>query len=234
MTNSSLPSWLNTATPSAHSPSPQPNAPQPQPTQSARPPSLLRRAQANHTVKWVLPPNGLFLVRFDLSGLGDPLHRLIGTPLNLDANSAVHLVDRLSSDQALLGQVKDALDDAWRAYSLKGAMLLYPWSTAMREVFTAKRDEKPPATGANGDDGDNEAPPHLHNQLVLVNKEIKCLRAIDVHLIINVLARARSQVVSAGTPLALETGFLNRSYVTDDARLVRLVQATGYVEETWQ
>lgn len=232
MTNSSLPSWLTSATASMHSPSPQPNAPQPQPTQSARPPSLLRRTQANHTVKWVLPPNGLFLVRFDLSGLGDPLHRLIGTPLNLDANSAVHLVDRLSGDQALLGQVKDALDDAWRAYSLKGAMLLYPWSTEMREVFTAKRDEKPPATET---DGDNEAQEtHPNNQLVLVNKQIKCLRAIDVHLIINVLARARSGVVSVSTPLALETGFLNRSYVTDDVRLVHLAQATGYVEEVWQ
>ncbi|HEX2622820.1 MAG TPA: hypothetical protein VHL11_21825, partial [Phototrophicaceae bacterium] len=58
-----------------------------------------------------------------------------------------------------------------------------------------------------------------------------CLRAIDLHLVLNVLARSRSQVLLTRAPLVFSQQYLNRSMMTDDPRLVALVKATGYLEE---
>jgi hypothetical protein len=57
------------------------------------------------------------------------------------------------------------------------------------------------------------------------------LRALDLLLVMNVLARTRSNILLKTAPLALEQQYLGQSLFTDDARLIALVQATGCVEE---
>lgn len=224
-TNSPTPNTTSNLSPSA-----QPSQP---PPQAVRPMgSLLRRAQHN-TIKWVVPPVGTTLVRFDLNGLGDPLYRLIGGPLNMHYSHISQTTDLLTRDTNIFERIKMILDESWNSYGLSGAILLYPWSEAMRGIFTTTSSAETRAT-SDEDSNQNTGEGQPNDSLLVIHDTLKCFRAIDMHVIFNVLARARSQVLSVSTPLALELSFLNRAFITDDPRLVHLVQATGYVEEIWQ
>jgi len=39
--------------------------------------------------------------------------------------------------------------------------------------------------------------------------------------------------VVANTPLALEAGFLQQSFLCDDPRIVAIARATGCIQEVW-
>lgn len=53
------------------------------------------------------------------------------------------------------------------------------------------------------------------------------VRVRDVRLVLNVLGRARSQLLLASAPLELEDGFLARELASDDPRLVALARRHG-------
>ena len=59
----------------------------------------------------------------------------------------------------------------------------------------------------------------------------EALRSSDPSLVLNVLGRARSQLLLATTPLALEPGLLNQRLATDDERIVGLVRAARHERE---
>lgn len=59
----------------------------------------------------------------------------------------------------------------------------------------------------------------------------EALRSVDRSLVLNVLGRARSQLLLATTPLALEPGLLDQRLATDDERIVRLVRASRHERE---
>lgn len=61
-------------------------------------------------------------------------------------------------------------------------------------------------------------------------KQLTVLRATDPALVINVLARSRSQLLLPSMPLALESRFLTRELATDDPRLAELVTRTSIEE----
>ena len=90
-------------------------------------------------------------------------------------------------------------------YTLKGAMLVYPWEEERKQVILA----------------------HARTN----NTRAVCLRAIDPLLVLNVLARARTNLLQPRAPLALEASYLERALITDDSRLLKLAQLTGYIEE---
>lgn len=219
-----------------------------QPAQPSRLGGLARRASfTNPKLEWIIRPSADTIVRFDLSGLGDPFHRLLNTPLNLDYSDPKAAIRALLGDKKVQKKLETTLEKAWKAQQkqVTGAMLLYLWSDAIKNVFvvprTARTPQPQPPVPPNANnqnqpepaepvDDPNKAPYTIFNDL---DAPLKCLRSIDLALIFNVLARTRSQILLAETPLALEPAFLGLSLVTDDPRLVALVRATGCIEENW-
>jgi len=200
----------------------------------------LRRSAENQHAVWTIAPLNTVAVRFGLEGLGDPLHRILGTELSLDLVDSQKVADALRHNAPLRERLAQALDAAWTKYNLMGAVLLYEDAEPVRKAFTQElHPERPPArTKKRDDDGEEETTDEDTRELSdeqappsYVRHE--CLRAIDPALVLNVLARARGQVLVGNTALALETAFLERSYIADDHRLIALVRATGYVSEAW-
>jgi len=183
------------------------------------------------TVDWTIMPLANAAIRISLKGLGDPFHRLLGTPLNLDYTSPEPVIAALQNDAALHDKLAEVLDEAWQSYELSGAALLYPWDDDIQKAFQPL--VYPPVPQPEQDNtNDNE------DDLVEVENpqftiEIECLRAIDAAFVMNILARARSNVVAADTPLALEPGFLKRTFICDDPRIVAVAKATGCLDEVW-
>jgi hypothetical protein len=62
-------------------------------------------------------------------------------------------------------------------------------------------------------------------------KQAEVLHATDPLVVVNVLARARGNVLLAGAELALEVPFLARELASDDPRLVSWARSTGVVQE---
>lgn len=172
-------------------------------------------------VQYSLLPAGQTVMRFQLRGLGDPFHRLLGDPLNLEYGTPEKAAEALNTDAALCDRVTAVLDEAWQRYQLVGAMLLTPYDVAAR-VYTSPLHPVP----LPDEEEDNASPtPGLP----------KCdfVRAIDVALVLNVLARVRDGILVAETPLALEPAFLDKTWVASEARLIALGRATGCLEDVW-
>lgn len=200
----------------------------------------LRRSAENQQAVWTIAPLNNVAVRFSLEGLGDPLHRILGTELRLDLADSQKIAEALRHDAHLREQLAQALDVTWTKYNLTGAILLYEDADPVRKAFTqALQPERPPARAKKKDDdseqesSDEEDREASEEQVVTSFVSHECLRAIDPAVVLNVLARARGQVLVENTALALETAFLERSYITDDPRVIALVRATGYVSEAW-
>lgn len=185
------------------------------------------------TVQWAVRPLQEWAVRFDLNGLGDPFHRLLGTPFDAKYGDLNEVIQALRDDGERRLLLEQRLDEAWEALDFRGSALLYPWRDEVRRMFGALRTLPAPTQQADDSSNDQELNDDAEDNMVLAApaKPPRCLRAIDVALVLNVLARSRSIVLVAGTPLALEAGFLERAFLTDDLRLVALVRATGYIEE---
>jgi len=160
-------------------------------------------------------------MRFQLKGLGDPFHRLLGEPLNLDYAVPQKAADALQKDAVLHQRVVESLDRSWEGYKMVGAMLLSPYDVALN-VYTTPLHPVP-----FPDDDETDATP------APTAPKSELVRAIDLALVLNVLARVRDGILVAHTPLALEPAFLDKVWVTSEARLVALGRATGCLEDVW-
>jgi hypothetical protein len=211
---SSLAQTSNNATTPRPSPfGPRPGTPPPLPSRPPAPPGP--------AVQYSVLPAGQTVMRFQLKGLGDPFHRLLGEPLNLDYGIPQNAAEALNNDAALRERVTVLLDEAWARYQLIGAMLLTPYDVASR-VYTSPLHPVP----LPDEDEDNTVPtPGM--------PKCEFVRAIDLALVLNVLARVRDGILVAETPLALEPAFLDKTWVASEARLIALGRATGCLEDVW-
>lgn len=181
-------------------------------------------------VSWTVMPLAETSVHISLEGLGDPFHRLLGKPLNKDMSSLANIIKVLQEDEALLAELTSVLDEAWESYDFTGAALLFPWDEDVRKPYTQTINPMipPPKNEKNDDDDEYEA--EEPEQFTL---KLQTFRAIDVAFVFNVLARTRSNVVVANTPLALEPAFLKQNFICEDPRIVDIARTTGVIEEGW-
>lgn len=196
-------------------------------------------------VQWTITSAKKVAVRISLQGLGDPLHRLLGTPLNPELSNPAKVTKMLSKDESLQEKLAEVLNEAWEIYNLRGAMMLYPWDEHIRKAFTDTIQPTPPPPPKKEDDSDDDYEdfdyededdddvPALPSFFARKNKRVQLLRAIDVAFVMNILARARANVVVCNTPLALEPGFLEKTVICDDPRIIKIAQATGCIDEDW-
>lgn len=186
------------------------------------------------TVKWTVLPLTQKAVRFSLDGLGDPFHRLLGLPLDVKMNETVQVARRLQADAELLKRLTDVLDESWAAYEFQGAAMLYPWSDDVRKAYTQPIEPQlPPPESSDGDYEDDDDDDDSASSYEPEKPSIKCFRAIDIGLTLNILGRARANVVAGNTPLALEASFLQQEFICDDPRIVAIARATGSIDEVW-
>lgn len=148
------------------------------------------------------------IVRFDLKGLGAPLWRLLGVKGSEDEREAA--IQLIEADEQFRANLAAKLDAAWQEYDLRGAMLVYPWHEGLRQAVATRTIDGFPGS----------APAYLH--------------ALDPLLVLNVLARARSQILMANSPPDLERPFLERSLAADDPRLIALACATACAEALFE
>lgn len=186
-------------------------APTHTPTPNTRYGSSLNSRFGSSNITWEIAPVAGMLVRFDLNGLGAALHQLVGSSVSQDDDDREAIIRAVEGDEKLRTALAARLDVAWTAFELRGAVLVYPW-----------RNEFRPATATRLDDGRT---PLFQPSYV---------RAQDPALVLNVLARARTQILLAASPLDLERAFLERSLTTDDPRLMGLAVATGCREELFE
>jgi hypothetical protein len=177
---------------------------------------------------YTLQPLQSTVVRFELKGLGDPFFRLSGTEPNSDYGTLSTLISALELGGEAVDNLKKVLDEQWQRYQLRGAFLMYKWSIQHWKALTAPAETpaKPTAETEEQDD-DNAAPTPPVPKVT----KFQCLRAIDLGLVLNVLARSRTQTLLTQTPLMFSQPQLERSIMSDDPRLVGLVKATGYLTE---
>ena len=199
-----------------------------------------RLNNANQQVlEWSVSPFSKVAVRFQLGGLGDPFHRLLGTDLDVELGNPQKVVELLQADDDLRTQLEAVLEEAWNAYGFRGAALMHPWNEGIRKALVHHPlPVDPPKKEESSDDEEEDLFDDDKKENPFASKDsgtrqIECLRAIDLGLVLNVLARVRSEVLVEQTPLALDPGFLDQAYVTDDPRLVAIARATGCIEETW-
>ncbi len=115
------------------------------------------------------------------------------------------LLTRIEADKAFEQELKDRLDEAWTSYHLRGALLVYVWREDVRDC--------------------------LATRLSATKRPMDYLRATDPLLTLNVLARARTSLLLAAAPLALERPFLERVLACDDPRLLALARSSGVTVE---
>lgn len=200
--------------PAAQQPAPPPPAP-------PRPTGLAARIGPTK-MNWRTVPVNTQLVRFDLQGMGDPFYRLLGKPLSIDFGDQQAVIKALEANSPEVAEIVDKLDAAWKGYEFHGAILFFPWRKDLRQTLVGQvindtDDEEEPQPTEYFDD-DKRTPP-------------KVLRSLDFWLVLNVLARTRSNILLPDAPLALEQQYLFQSIYTDDPRLLTLTQATGWIEE---
>lgn len=203
------------------SPPQQPAAPPPnQPPPPPPKPSGLTSRFGPTKVKWRIMPTQPFLVRFDLVGLGDPFHRLMGKSLNLEMGDIKNVIKRFEAGGAEIESLAATLDAHWSDYKLRGAVALYRWNPEVRAVLQGQ---------IPGDSDDEEAQSEVYDDDRCPMPVI--LRALDLWFVLNVLGRARANILLPNAPLALEGPYLSQSLYCDDPRLAAIAQATGVIEE---
>lgn len=184
---------------------------------------------ARQSIQWTVKPLGETAVRFSLDGLGDPFHRLLGKPLNVDFGEIDKVIAALEADADLKAELETKLNDAWESYNFEGAALLYPIESSIQQAYTQAIHPLPESDDDTDDSDDNQQQAAADSY----TSPYTCLRAIDLAFVLNVLARVRANVVVANTPLALERGFLTQSFICDDDRIANIARATGCIGEKW-
>ena len=178
-------------------------------------------------VKWTTMPIYQAVVRFDLKGLGDPFYHLLGHDLNPDYGDLRTLCMALEAGGEHVEALTEVLNHTWETYMLKGAALVYPWNDKTWQNIATPSPMPNTGDNNNADDDDTDDNTPEKQQ----PPPYTTVRAIQVALVMNVLGRARSQLLLANAPLLLHRQYLERTLVTDDPRLVRLAMATGCLEE---
>lgn len=171
------------------------------------------------------------VVRFSLDGMGDPFYRLLGHEMTPDYGNVQKLSEVLQKGGKAVDELVAVLDKAWDGYNLTGAMLIYNHDP---EIMGALQNPSPmPAapTYEDEDDNDNDNEDNTPTDEPHPDYQLERLRSIDLTLTLNVLSRARSQVLIARAPVVFGMEYLTRSLVTDDPRLVSLAKATGSLPE---
>ena len=182
-------------------------------------------------VTWIISPTDEYFVRFDLNGLGDPFHRLLGVELNLDYSDVRNLVNTLADGGKQVTQLQEKMESAWETYKFNGAGLIYPWKGEIKQIIATQPMVQVDANNANANDDDYDDSDTSANTQTDNLTTSGCLRSIDMLLVLNVLARTRADLLLAESPITFERGFLERSLVTNEPRIVALARATGCVEE---
>lgn len=176
----------------------------------------------NTYVDTVVVPTGNTVVRFGLAGLGDPFYRVLGHKMDPDMGDVTKLAAALEAGSERADELTAKLDETWASYGLSGAMLVFRHDNKVARAL-AVPTPMPMLPGDGDADDDDDDENKQDNQKMQVAR----LRAIDPVLVLNVLSRARSQVLLAGAPVVYGHEYMRRQLVTDDARLVALAQATG-------
>jgi hypothetical protein len=183
--------------------------PPPRPTPAPRPPytpgSTLTSRFGPARTAWEILPFSATIVRFSLEGLGGSLQRILGNDKGANIGTYDSILHSIEKNKAAMTALVKALESAWESYNLCGAILVYPWEQDTKQVILTHAK--------------------------VMNTKAMCLRALDPILVLNVLARSRANLLQPRAPLALEQTYLERTFITDDERLVRLVQDSGYFEE---
>src|SRR5690606_22133655 len=107
------------------------------PPQSSRPGGLLNRFGPAR-LSWEITPVADVMIRFDLTGLGDPFHRLLNYPLNLEYGDPNNVIKALESRVEGVEQIEALLDQAWQQYDLRGALMVFPWSPDLKRAIAAR------------------------------------------------------------------------------------------------
>ena len=167
----------------------------------------------NNIIKTTLTPVHRTVVRFELPGLGDPFFKLLNHPLNTDFGTLETLINHLDTGGESVNELEAHLNSLWMSYAFVGAALVSFWN---KDVWTEiMRPNNMPI-----DNGNNDAP-----------STYQSIKALDIGLTLNVLGRARRQLLLADAPIIMSKQYLNRTLVSDDPRLVQLAKATSYIEE---
>lgn len=165
---------------------------------------------------WRIVPVAGVVVRFDLDGLGDPFYRLLDKPLRTEYADHHAAVQAIEAGGQAVNALESVLESSWQDYELRGAVLLYPWRNDLPQVMVGQMVQG----DEDDEDYEDEKPPAP-----------VFLRALDLRLVLNVLARTRANILLSRAPLGLEKQYLSQSLFTDDSRLVTLARATGCIEE---
>lgn len=187
------------------------------------------------TVNWTITPLYDRAVRFSLEGLGDPFQRLLGMPLNPEMRSLENVMKALSEDAELAERFTAMLDEIWESYGFVGAAMLFPYEGIVRRAYVETIQPAPPQPEKpdSDDDDDDDSDEDIEQEVQGEKPKVTQLRAIDLGLVLNVLARSRANVLVGNTPLALETGFLQQTFICDDPRIVDIAEATGCIADGW-
>lgn len=178
------------------------------------------RPLSREQIEYALLPLRGVAIRFELKGLGDPFYRLLGHQLNTEYSDCRLVARDLEQGGADVDVLRSLMDEAWCRYGLKGAMIVYQLDNEHLLKQLNAPSMMPKKSVFDDDDETNDEPP---------KPAVKIWRAIDMMLVLNVLARARMQILLATSPVVFSQHYLNRSIVSDDPRLVALAMATGVV-----
>jgi len=188
------------ANPFASSSGSRPSAPPP-------PGGLLSRLGARATLDYVAMHDTLIM--FDLDDAAGAIFDLLQIePTKADEQTTatrpgVTLINMMEKNRSLPESLKPTLNEYWHGVSLVGAVHVYDWREEVKEAAVRRLNAI-------------KAPPDY-------------LRATDPFLIVNVLARSRTNLLIPGAALALDRPFLQRIVITDDPRLTQY-GASAYMQ----
>lgn len=137
------------------------------------------------------------LVAFDLPAIADALVTEFNLPS--DAPPVETFLALVEKDKPFADTLRQRLDEAWEAYQLRGAFLVFNWRDEIKQAVNAR--------------------------LAAVKEPAVYTRARDPLFVLNVLGRARTSLLLAAAPVALDRPFLMRSLACDDARIHKLAHA---------
>jgi hypothetical protein len=194
-----------TPLPGANRPGSLPQRPTPAPRTPYTPGSTLASRFGPARTAWEILPFSPVVARFSLEGLGGSLQRILGSDLADNIGTYDAIIHSIEKNKDAMNALVASLETTWASCALTGAILVHAWEQDTKQVILAHAK--------------------------VTNEKAMCLRALDPLLVVNVLARSRTNLLQPRAPLALEQAYLERSLISDDARLVKLVQSSGYFEE---
>jgi hypothetical protein len=180
-------------------------------------------------------PQHTTVVQFSMAGLGDPFYRILGMDMDPAMGDPKALAAALAAGGAQVDALVERLDAEWGSYELCGAALVYIVNRNLQAALAkpAPVPQNPQVPDwledtAQGQDGQsNDRAENSANPLA-----VTVLRATDPALTLNVLGRARTQLLIASAPLVFGYEYIVRGIACDDPRLVALARATGCIELT--